>query len=560
MAAIDSAQVFSELLALPSQKRYQLILKYRKRMYERSLYEFEQAVWHIIEPGREFLPNYHIQAIAEHLEAVTAGQIRRLIVNVPPGTGKSILISVAWPCWTWIKDPYSRWIFASYKAENTLRDSRRRREILKSKWFRRHWWEWRIKQDQDTAHRFENSKQGFMLATSVGGGGTGEHGNYLVFDDPHDRMDRYSKTKRDTAINWERTVLSSLNLGPETRHVVVAQRITEDDQTGTLLAQELGYEHLCIPLLWESGHPHMGKTTSLGWCDPRTQEGENMWPAMFPDTAELKRQKGSYDFSAQFQQRPAPDQGGVFSRKNFRYFRTESMPDGEEVLVLLARDGDKPVERRVMASDCWWFQTCDTALETKDTSAWTVVGTFAVTPAPVSLLVYDVARERVPVPQQFGFLLGQRQKHPRVQVQAVERKASGIGLLQEGAMRGMAFSSLIAKGSKEQRCLPVATQYENGMVYHRIGAHWLDTFESEMLFFPAGQFADQVDVLAYAGLMVQRQCYYSAIGDESAAYVEEPEERAAKRGGDGEPKWKGVLDGPTLDLAAFGKATDEWDE
>lgn len=515
------AEVWGEYLQADSLARINVRKAYHRQLYEASLYDFGQAAWSTIEPGRPFMPNWHIEALCEHLEAVESGQIKRLVINISPGSGKSIWLSVLWPCWSWARECSSRWLFASYASNYVLRDSRKRRELIRSKWFRTYWWEVVLKEDQSTAHRFENVRQGFMVATSSGSASTGEHANVLVFDDPHDRMDRYSKLNRETAINWYQTVFTSLNLGPDTRQIIVAQRITEDDMSGYVLAKELGYEHLCIPLFYDSRHPTATRTTSIGWKDPRTVDGEVMWPAMYPpetiDT--LRKEKSSYDISAQYQQNPTQDEGAMFPRSSFCYFESDGEGD-DETLTLHQRDGKK---RYVKAAQCSWFQCADTALETSESSAWTVVGTFLITPQPASLLVYDIARERLPVPKQLDFLLSQRQRHPRVgAAQFVEKKASGHGIIQEGAIRGTPFGQLKpGDKNKDMRLVPACIQYENGMVYHRSAhqAPWLADFEHEIAGLPDTEWRDQGDVLGYAGIIFQRAWMQEQVGQQSLAYT-----------------------------------------
>ena len=146
-------------------------------------------------------------------------------------------------------------------------------------------------------------------------------------------------------------------------------------------------------------------------------------------------------------------------------------------------------------------------MKTKSDNDWTVVMTVCVTPPPVSVLIYDIARERIEIPKQYGFLVGEKLKHPGVLFQAVEDAASGTGLIQEGRNRGTPFMVLKPDGDKVRRTVAISTQYENGMVYHRASsqAPWLGDFEHELMLFPVGSHDDCVDCLAYTGIIVQSQ-------------------------------------------------------
>jgi len=152
----------------------------------RNLYEFVRQAWHVLEPNTAFVDGMHMRAICEHLQAVTAGRIRDLIINVPPGHAKSLLTSVFWPAWVWTRHPETRWLFASYAASLSVRDSLRCRRLIESEWYQRRWGNrFQLCGDQNQKHRFENDRTGYRLATSVGGAATGERADIVVVDDPH---------------------------------------------------------------------------------------------------------------------------------------------------------------------------------------------------------------------------------------------------------------------------------------------------------------------------------------------------------------------------------------
>jgi predicted phage terminase large subunit-like protein len=462
---------------------------------ERRLHSFVKQAWHVLEPTNPFVDGWHVSAVCEHLEAVTRGQIRRLIINVPPGFMKSLAVCVFWPCWVWLHHPESRWLYTSYSEDFALRDSRRCRDLIKSDWYQARWAErFRVRADQDSAGRFTNDRTGFRLATSVAGGATGERGDYIVTDDPIKIDDADSKAVRDAVNHWWDVVMSGRGADPNTsRFVVVQQRVHEDDLTGHLLKQG-GYEHLFIPMEFESDRRCV---TSI-WGDPRNTEGELAWPERFNREAveEWKKRLLAYGTAGQLQQQPAPMAGGgIFDSRHFRYFTEEGLVGGGTIFVLHGVDGSI---RRVLAKDCRWIQTVDTAMKIGQDNDFTVVLTVAVTPAR-ELLVVDVFRAQIEMPLQYGAVVAQRQKHPSVGFQAIEDKVSGTAIIQQGRLNGTPFKVLKADTDKLCRATHIAIAYQNGMVYHKAGAPWLTDFESELLLFPKGGHDDQVDCVAHAG-------------------------------------------------------------
>ncbi len=173
------------------------------RRAAQSLRLYVEWAWPVLEPATPFLPNWHIDLLSEYLEAVTAGDIRRLVINIPPRHGKSLLVSVLWPCWEWIQHPSTRWLFVSYSDQLASRHSLDRRRLLRSDWYRTRWGhQIRLTQDQHAKREFHNTRRGMMVATSVGGSITGKGGNRLVMDDPHNPLQAESDVQRAQAIDF----------------------------------------------------------------------------------------------------------------------------------------------------------------------------------------------------------------------------------------------------------------------------------------------------------------------------------------------------------------------
>src|SRR5207248_5263203 len=113
--------------------------KIEREYAARSLSEFVSQAWHVVEPATPFVPGFHIDAIVDHLEAVTRGQIRNLLITVPPRHMKSLLVSVFWPAWEWIRWPERRWLYSSYGAQLSIRDSVKCRRLVESPWYQARW-------------------------------------------------------------------------------------------------------------------------------------------------------------------------------------------------------------------------------------------------------------------------------------------------------------------------------------------------------------------------------------------------------------------------------------
>src|ERR1700689_5300655 len=238
---------FTQLLKRPSLKD-----EIDRELASRGLRDFVRLAWPIIEPSTPFVPGWHIDGIVDHLEAVTRGDIRNLLINVPPRHMKSLLVSVLWPAWEWIQWPERRWLYSSYAATLSIRDSVKCRTLIESPWYQARWADrYALASDQNTKTRFDNNRSGYRIATSVGGSATGEGGDRIVCDDPHNVQDAESDSVRKATLVWFDVVMSTRVNDPRTAaKVVVMQRCHQQDLSGHLLAQG-GWEHLCLPAEYE---------------------------------------------------------------------------------------------------------------------------------------------------------------------------------------------------------------------------------------------------------------------------------------------------------------------
>lgn len=291
---------------------------------KRSLHSFlRDFAWPVLQPATEFVDNWHIHAMCEHLEAVTRGEIKRLLINMPFRLLKSTIVSQAWPAWEWIQAPSIQYLTASYAKDVATRDAVDSRRIIESEAYRAAWGrEFVMTSDQNVKTRYENDKKGSRVVTATDAAGTGFGGNRIIVDDPVSALEADSPVKLATSIEWWKGTASTRLNNPEADAIVVVhQRLNQEDLTGYILANEagMGWEHLILPMRYD---PALRKTTSLGWRDPRTKKGELLSPQRLgEDTVkEMERRLGTYHASAQLQQSPGSREGTIFKRKDWRFY------------------------------------------------------------------------------------------------------------------------------------------------------------------------------------------------------------------------------------------------
>lgn len=327
----------------------------------RSLAAFCRAAWPIVEPGTDLVWSWHLDAICAHLEAVTAGKIKQLVINIPPGHMKSLMVSVFWPAWEWLTYPPARTLFASHSGDVVLRDSTRTRQIIESdlycSWvdtlaaYMPHG-EWCLAKDQNAKSKFENTLRGFRQCVTVKGKVTGSRGDKIVVDDPVDVSQILGepakvKGRMDEVADWWDKVMSSrLNDKRTGARVIIMQRVHTDDLAG-VVSQREGVVVLCLPTEYEPDHPYVWrKGKPYAWTpdpqkypriaegDPRTEEGELLMPALFPvevvDTIELV-ELGPTQYAGQHQQRPTPKEGNLFKRAWWMGGRGRYSGDAESI-------------------------------------------------------------------------------------------------------------------------------------------------------------------------------------------------------------------------------------
>lgn len=497
LVEIDAEIAQRALDALPDP--YLLEYQLDKALAERSLAEFTRQAWPIVEPGTAYVHNWHIDAICEHLELATTGEIRNLIINIPPRCMKSLLTCVMWPTWVWTWKPETRWMFASYAETLSIRDSVKCRNIIQSAWYQQRWGGvYQLAGDQNQKIRFDNNKMGFRMATSVDGRGTGEGGQYIVVDDPMKAGDADSELAREEVVDWWTQTMSTRGNDPKRMvRVIIMQRLHDRDLAGYLIEEmrdesATQYEVLCLPMEYE---PNRCQLTT-GFEEPRREPKELLWPERYddPEVKRLHRELGESGFAAQMQQNPVPAGGGIFKsawwegeRNRYEY-------------------GDGSLKASVVGR--WIF--IDSAFKDKESDDPSAASVLELLP-DYRLLLRHVWEERINsnlLPERIETLATTWNYDGKVRGVVIEDKGSGTTALQTLRASAPAWLAdlmvdFMPTGSKEYRARQAAIWCDRDCIlfpYICNEASWLFDFVDpqygQLFRFPAAKNDDMTDTFS----------------------------------------------------------------
>lgn len=304
-----------------------------RRRLQGSLKAFMGGAWQQIEPLSPFIDGFHIDAIADHLEAVERREIRTLVVNLPPRHLKSTLIGVFFPAWLWARRPSLKLMTGSYALPLATRDATKSRRIITSSWYTERFPAVKLHRDQKEKTRYENTAGGGRYCFSTGGTVTGEGADVLIWDDPHKAMDVSSPNALETAVEfWRSTLPSRLNDPVNATKLVVMQRLAPNDITGEILkANDPDVVHLRLPARYDPARP----TVTRWFRDPRTEKGQLLWPERMNARAIRLMTKDMTPGTeqAQMDQDPTAGEGKLFPRKLWRVWTAAKMPVCELIVV-----------------------------------------------------------------------------------------------------------------------------------------------------------------------------------------------------------------------------------
>lgn len=483
---------------------------------EKSLAEFTRQAWHIIEPETPLMWNWHLDVLCSYLEAAHHRKIIRLIINVPPGSLKSILVSVMFPAWVWISRPDQRILGISNVQDLAIRDATKTKRIVTDDWYQQQW-SLTLRADQSAKTNYENTKAGFRGSLGITGNITGKRGDLLLIDDPHDATTVQSDTQRQTVIDtYDSKISTRINHQHQSVIILIMQRLHHIDLAGHLLSKsKTKWTHVCIPMEYEKeltydAVKHLSRDTSynvinrslareaggisLGKIppkdiksrqelirkedkakysklnDPRKKEGELLFPALFnaATVESLKEDMGEFIAAGQLQQRPSVKGGGILKQHWWRIWDdTNPLPTCEHI-----------------------FTSWDTAFSEKDRennshSACTEWGIFwNIDQQRDCLMLLNVWHDQVDYPT----LRKKAQKleeELKPDCHLIEKKASGQSLIQDLKQAGIFVKAYNPDKDKVTRAYTIQAMLESGQIYIP-DRKWAHNFTHLLSTFPTG--------------------------------------------------------------------------
>ena len=432
-----------------------------------DLSSFIHRTFQTVTPGTPYLHNWHIDAMAHVLERCYQGEIRRLIITLPPRSLKSIAVSVAYVASVLGRDPTRNIICVSYAQDLATKHAIDTRAVIEADWYRKAFPGTRIDPGKNTQSEIATTKRGGRLAVSVGGSLTGRGGSLLIIDDPHKAEEGNSEVKLAAAWDWYRTTLASrLDNKQADTIILIQQRLHENDLAGHLL--ETGeWHHLNLPAIAEHA-----ETVPTGPNSNHIRAPGDVLHAEREPLAVLnatKEELGSYAFAAQYQQQPAPMGGGVIKWEWFKRYDVAPEKEGSDRIV----------------------QSWDTASKAETMHDYSVCTTWLVKNHDLYLL--HVSRARLEMPDLKRKVV-QMAEHWQADSVLIEDKGAGTQLIQdlrrESSLR---IVEIVPKDDKVTRVLGITSIIEGGRVWIPTEAHWLADFHNELIRFPRAKHDDQVD-------------------------------------------------------------------
>lgn len=480
-----------------------------RELGSRSMRDYAKMCWAKVEPGVEYDKNaWHSDCLSDHLQAVVDGQIKKLLISIPPGHGKSTWACVFMPTYAWIKAPHTKMMFGSYGYDLAQRDAEKCLKLLKSKWWKDRWG-YAFDLTRSTHRKVTNDQGGIRGISSVGGQTLGYRADIVVADDPLNIKEVDSEIARRNMQTW--WVQGMRTRGDiRQREVVIMQRLHDDDLIGYLLAEVGGYEVLKLPAEFI---PEERCTTftidgDKFWEDPRKEEDEVLFPSAFP--VEYLNSRGRLSdndhdrnmYSAMYQQNPVQPGGNIIKKHWFRYYQID------------------PVEQYKLCSRA--VLSCDPAVKDKETSTYTVVQIWGVSGPNVYLI--DQLRARLSftgVLEGLNMMINKwnNAEGPGVNAKLVEDKASGPMIIETLSNKFPGIIAWSGDDDKIARMEAITWLWEGGNVYvpgkpakegdeGRVDfSHvpWMAEWYDEITRYPKARFTDQAITMSQAMMYMARQ-------------------------------------------------------
>lgn len=491
-----------------------------RELCARSFAEFVKSAWHVIEPAQDLKWGWALDAMCEHLEAVHDGDIQNLVIAVPPGMMKSLMVGVMFPAWEWgpMGRADLRYLGTAHKLDLAIRDNMKCRRLIQSSWYQERW-PVVLTGDQNAKTKFENDQTGFreaMAFTSL----TGSRGDRGLIDDPLSVNSANSDAEIESVATTFTESLPTRVNNDKSAFIVIMQRLHERDPVGIIMSHGLPYEKLILPMEFE---PTRRCMTSIGFTDPRQVDGELLFPERFgrEQVETLKRTMGSYAVASQFQQRPAPRGGSILQRDWWQIWAKKSAKTG-----------------KIMSPPCDYIMSSwDTAFSEKDTANYSVRTDWGIFQpeegGSYAAILLGHWRERVSFPELKRTVI-ESYADLKPDFLLIENKASGISLIQELRMSNIRIHAIDpGRLDKVARAHAVSAMLEGGLVYvpgkedaegNIIPVSWAQRVIDACATFPKGEDKDTVDTCTQAWSELRKMDFIRP-GDE----IEEEEEFYERR-------------------------------
>lgn len=519
---------------------------------EESFYEFAKAAWVEVDTA-EFVDNWHLEDICNHMEAVARGHISRLLLNEPPRTGKTFLISICFTAWVWAQrergpllGPQVSFFYASYAEKLSLEHSVKCQRLIQSRWYQARWGN-RFKLIRESQGHFENDKGGYRMASSVDARATGYGADVLVADDPHLVAEAESEDIREGTVRWwSETMPSRLNNRKTGAMIVVMQRVHEGDLSGHILASDTGYVHFCVPMSYvpcqhinawvdDKVKTFIGEDIDdiddddIFWMDRRSEDGELLWPDRFPasEVFKLEKELGPYAYAGQYQQEPAPRGGGIIRREWWRPWDKKACEEHG------AKENTYPGFEYILAA----LDTAYTEKEENDPSALSIWGIFRDTAGNPKVFLMFCWQERMLL-HELVSRVGADCRSFKIDRLIIEDKAAGHSVSQELARLFGTFdfgielinprTGFIKSPDKVARLQTVVHLFAEGLIYAP-DKEWSDEMIKQCALVPRAVHDDLADTCSMALLYLRRAGW--ALKKEEVAFETEDETRYRPRAG-----------------------------
>jgi len=528
---------------------------------EANFYEFTKAAWSSFDPA-DFVDNWHLEDICNHMQAVAEGHISRLLLNEPPRTGKTAIISICFCAWIWAQrrrgpllGPHVSFFYASYAEKLSLEHSIKCLRLIQSRWYQQRWGN-RFKMLRESAGHIENDKGGYRMASSVDARATGYGADILVADDPHLVKEAESEDVREGTVRWwSETMPSRLNNRQTGAMIVVMQRVHEGDLSGDILAKDgqarkagrsANYVHFCVPMsyvpcqhvnVWDGDKiiTVIGEDVEdideedVFWVDRRSEEGDLLWVGRFPasEVFKLETELGPYAYAGQYQQEPAPRGGGIIREEWWRIWDKATAE----------KNGGVPEKYPGFEYILGSLDTAYTEKEENDPSALSIWGVWRDPNGNPMIFLMFCWQDRLRV-HDLVSRVGGDCKRFKVDRLLIENKAAGHSVAQELSRLFGAFdfgielvdprTGFIKSPDKVARLQTVVHLFAEGLIYAP-DKEWADEMIKQVALVPRAVHDDLADTCSMALIYLRRSGW--AMKKEERAFEIEDETKYRPRAG-----------------------------